>query len=291
MPAAMRQTEPQGHHAVPTVKLSDGNTIPQLGMGVWQVEPDITARVVRDGIKAGYRLIDTAEGYHNEEGVGEAIKSAGVPRSELFITSKLRNGGHDRDAALKSFNATMKALQLDQLDMFLIHWPVPSQGKYVEAWKTLIELQQQGRVKSIGVSNFNPDHLERIVKETGVVPVVDQIELHPYFQQLDKRDEILRQGIHIECYSPLGSGKVLEDKTLERIGKDHGKSIAQVIIRWHLQQGLIVIPKSTHADRLAANLDVFDFELSNDEIKQIAGLDKCASGRTGSDPATASFLF
>lgn len=291
MPPAMRQPKPQAHRSIPTVKLRDGNTIPQLGMGVWQVEPEITARVVRDGIKAGFRLIDTAEGYHNEEGVGEAIKSADVPRRELFITSKLRNGGHDRDAALKSFDATMTALQLDQLDMFLIHWPVPSQGKYVEAWKTLVELQQQGRVKSIGVSNFNPDHLERIIKETGVVPVVDQIELHPYFQQLDKRDQILRQGIHIECYSPLGSGKVLEDKTLERIGRDHGKSVAQVIIRWHLQEGLIVIPKSTHADRLAANLDVFDFELSADEMKQIAGLDKGASGRTGSDPATASFLF
>ena len=171
--AAARSDETNA--GVPQIRLNDGNSIPQLGMGVWEVPQQVTARVVRDGIAAGFRLIDTAEGYHNEEGVGEAIKSAGVPRSELFITSKLRNGGHDRDAALKSFDATMKALQLDQLDMFLIHWPVPSQGKYVEAWKTLIELQQQGRVKSIGVSNFNPDHLERIVKETGVVPVVDQI--------------------------------------------------------------------------------------------------------------------
>jgi 2,5-diketo-D-gluconate reductase A len=276
---------------VPRVELSDGNTIPQLGMGVWQVEPEITARVVRDGIEAGFRLIDTAEGYHNEEGVGEAIRSAGVPREELFITSKLRNGGHDRDAALRSFDDTMKALGLTTLDMFLIHWPVPSQGKYVEAWKTLIELRDQGRVRSIGVSNFNPDHLERIVRETGVTPVVDQVELHPHFQQRDKRDALTQMGVHIECYSPLGSGEVLKDRAIAAIGEKHGKSVAQTIIRWHLQQGLIVIPKSTHAERLRDNLDVFDFELGADQMRQIESLDKGESGRTGSNPATASFLF
>lgn len=276
---------------VPRITLGDGNTIPQLGMGVWQVEPEITARVVREGIDAGFRLIDTAEGYHNEEGVGEAIRSSGVPREELFITSKLRNGAHDRDAALKSFDATMKALGLERLDLFLIHWPVPSQGKYVEAWKTFIELQQQGRIASIGVANFNPDHLERIIKETGVTPVVDQIELHPHFQQRDKRDELSQKRIHIESYSPLGSGEVLKDKAIAAIGKAHGKSVAQTIIRWHLQQGLIVIPKSIHADRLRDNLDVFDFALSDDEMRQIESLDKGEAGRTGSDPATASFLF
>lgn len=276
---------------VPTITLNDGNSIPQLGLGVWQVDPGITARVVRDGIKAGFRLIDTAEGYDNEAGVGEAIRDSGVPREKLFITSKLRNGGHDRDAALKSFDKTMTALGLDVLDMFLIHWPVPSQGKYVEAWKTLAELKRQGRITSIGVSNFNPDHIERIVGETGEKPVVDQIELHPYFQQRDKRDFLTQNGIHIECYSPLGSGKVLEDKTIEAIGKKHGKSVAQAIIRWHLQQGLIVIPKSTHADRMQDNFDVFDFELDDDDMEQFAGLDKGEAGRTGSDPATASFLF
>lgn len=276
---------------VPTITLNDGNSIPQLGLGVWQVDPGITARVVRDGIKAGFRLIDTAEGYDNEAGVGEAIRDSGVPREKLFITSKLRNGGHDRDAALKSFDKTMTALGLDVLDMFLIHWPVPSQGKYVEAWKTLADLKRQGRITSIGVSNFNPDHIERIVGETGEKPVVDQIELHPYFQQRDKRDFLTQNGIHIECYSPLGSGKVLGDKTIEAIGKKHGKSVAQAIIRWHLQQGLIVIPKSTHADRMQDNFDVFDFELDDDDMKQFAGLDKGEAGRTGSDPATASFLF
>jgi len=185
----------------------------------------------------------------------------------------------------------MKALGLDQLDMFLIHWPVPSQGKYVEAWKTFVELQQQGRVKSIGVSNFNPDHLERIIGDSGVKPVVNQIELHPYFQQRGVRDFHTQNGIHIECYSPLGSGSVLEDRTIAAIAKKHGKSVAQTIIRWHLQQGLIVIPKSTHADRLQANFDVFDFELDADDMKQFAGLDKGEDGRTGSNPATASFLF
>jgi len=276
---------------VPQIALSDGNSIPQLGMGVWEVDPGITAQVVRDGIAAGFRLIDTAEGYNNEEGVGEGIRSSGIPRSELFVTSKLRNGGHARDAALKSFDGTMKALGLEQLDMFLIHWPVPSQGKYVEAWKTLIELQQQGRVKSIGVSNFNPDHLDRIIDETGVKPVVDQIEMHPYFQQRDKLDALTRRDIKVECYSPLGHGDVLKDEAVKRIGQAHGKSVAQAVIRWHLQMGHIAIPRSVHAERLRENLDVFDFQLSDDEMRQMEALDKGEAGRTGSDPAKANFLF
>lgn len=276
---------------VPHLKLSDGHAIPQLGLGVWQVDPEITARVVTDGIKAGYRSIDTAEGYHNEEGVGEAIKASEVPRVDLFITSKLRNGGHARDLALKSFDESMQKLGLDQLDLFLIHWPVPSQDKYVEAWKTLVDLQRQGRVRSIGVSNFNEDHLERIIGETGVKPVVNQIELHPRFQQRDKRDFHKKHDIRIESWSPLGSGRMLDDAMVGRIAETHGKSIAQVIIRWHLQEGLIVIPKSVHADRIAQNIDVFDFELSPAEMLTIAGLDKGKSGRVGADPATADFLF
>ena len=276
---------------VPTLDLNDGSTIPQLGLGVWQVDPAITARVVRDGIAAGYRLIDTAEGYNNEEGVGEAIRTAGVPRSELFITSKLRNGGHARDLALKSFDETVRKLGIDQLDLFLIHWPVPSQDKYAEAWKTMVELQKQGRIKSIGVSNFNQDHIERIIDETGVVPVVDQIELHPRFQQRDKRDFLHKHNIRIESWSPLGSGRMLDDPTIGAIAKKHGKSIAQTIIRWHLQEGLIVIPKSTHKERIVENFAVFDFELDADDMDKLLRLDKGASGRTGSDPAKASFLF
>lgn len=276
--------------AVPSIKLRDGNSIPQLGLGVWQVDPEITARVVSDAIEVGYRSIDTAEGYQNEEGVGEAIRRAGVPRHELFITSKLRNGGHARDLALKSFDATMKALGLEQLDMFLIHWPVPSQDKYVEAWKTLVELKTQGRIRSIGVSNFNLDHLERIIGETGETPVVNQIELHPRFQQRDKRAFHKQHDIGIESWSPLGSGRMLDDATVGAIGRKHGKSIAQVIIRWHLQEGLIVIPKTTHRERMAENFDVLGFELDADDMARINGLDQ-RDGRVGADPATASFLF
>lgn len=272
------------------LKLNDGSTIPQIGLGVWQVDPDITARVVRWGIETGYRLIDTAEGYRNEEGVGEAIRAAGVPRSELFITSKLRNGAHQRDAALRAFDDTMQKLGIDQIDLFLIHWPVPAQNKYVEAWKALVELQQAGRIKSVGVSNFNQDHLERIIGETGVTPVVNQIELHTRFQQRDKREFHKKHNIHIESWSPLGSGRLLADPTLEKLAKKHGKSVAQVIIRWHLQEGLVVIPKSIHQERIAGNFDVFGFELDADDMQIIRGLDS-ADGRTGPDPATAAFLF
>lgn len=275
----------------PRVKLNDGNVIPQLGVGVWQVDPAITARVVADGIRAGYRSIDTAEGYNNEEGVGQAIREAGVPRSELFITSKLRNGGHARDLALKSFDETMQKLGINQLDLFLIHWPVPSQGKYLEAWKTLVELKGQGRIKSIGVSNFNQDHLEKIIGETGVTPVVNQIELHPSFQQRDKRDFHKAHNILIESWSPLGSGRALDNPTIAAIAKKHGKSVAQVIIRWHLQEGLIVIPKSTHKERIEENFAVFDFTLDADDLAKIAALDNPQGGRIGSDPATAAFLF
>ncbi|MDX8460444.1 aldo/keto reductase [Mesorhizobium humile] len=270
--------------------LNDAATIPQIGLGVWQVDPDITAKVVRWGIEAGYRLIDTAEGYRNEEGVGEAIRAAAVPRDELFITSKLRNGAHQRDEALRAFDDTMRKLGIDRIDLFLIHWPVPSQNKYVEAWKTLVELKQAGRIKSVGVSNFNQDHLERIIGETGVTPVVNQIELHPRFQQRDKREFHKKHGIHVESWSPLGSGRLLADPTLEKLAKKHGKSVAQVIIRWHLQEGLVVIPKSIHQERIASNFDVFGFELDAGDMQTIHGLDS-RDGRTGPDPATAAFLF
>lgn len=272
------------------IRLNDGSAIPQIGLGVWQVDPAITPNVVRWGIEAGYRLIDTAEGYQNEEGVGQAIRSAGVPRSELFITSKLRNGAHQRDAALRAFDGTMSKLGIEQIDLFLIHWPVPSQDRYVEAWKTLIELRQSGRIKSIGVSNFNQDHLERIIGETGVTPTVNQIELHPRFQQRDKREFHDRHNIRIESWSPLGSGRLLSDPTLESIARKHGKSVAQTIVRWHLQEGLIVIPKSIHQDRIAANFDVFDFELEAKDLELIRGMDS-PDGRTGPNPATAAFLF
>lgn len=272
------------------IQLNDGNSIPQLGLGVWQVDTSITAQVVGWAITTGYRLIDTAEGYGNEEGVGEAIRSAGVRRADLFITSKLRNRAHERDAALREFDATMRKLGIEQIDLFLIHWPVPKQDKYLEAWKTLIELRDAGRIRSIGVSNFNRDHLERIIGETGVTPAVNQIELHPRLQQRAVRDFHSEHRIQIESWSPLGSGQLLDNPTIGGIARKHGKTIAQTIIRWHLQEGLIVIPKSVNRERIVSNFEVFDFELDTDDMKAIAAMDT-AGGRTGADPATASFLF
>ena len=273
------------------IKLNDGSSIPQLGLGVWQVDPATTAQVVGWAIEAGYRSIDTAEGYRNEEGVGRAIRSAGVPRTELYITSKLRNGAHQRDAALRAFDDTMEKLGIEQIDLFLIHWPVPSQDKYVEAWKTLIELKEAGRIRSIGVSNFNQDHLERIIGETGVV-AGRQPDRAPPALPAARQARVPRQAQHssIESWSPLGSGRLLDDPTIGAIAKKHGKTIAQTIIRWHLQQGLIVIPKSVNKDRIAANFDVFDFELDGEDMKAIEGMDS-PDGRTGPNPATASFLF
>lgn len=275
----------------PRIPLRDGNSIPQLGLGVWQVPVEEAPRVVADGIKAGYRSIDTAEGYQNEEGVGEAIARSDVPREELFITTKLRNSAHARDAALKAFDESMAKLGIEQLDLFLIHWPRPAQNKYVEAWKVLVELQQAGRIRSIGVSNFTPEHLERIIGETGVTPAVNQIELHPAFQQRDQRAVMAKHDIKIESWSPLGSGRALNDPAIAAIGKKYGKTVAQTIIRWHLQEGLIVIPKSMRKERIEENAAVFDFELSAEDMTAIAALDDPRGGRVGPDPATADFSF
>lgn len=275
----------------PRIPLRDGNSIPQLGLGVWQVPVDEAPRVIADGIKAGYRSIDTAEGYQNEEGVGEAIARSDVPREELFITTKLRNSAHARDAALKAFDESMRKLGIEQLDLFLIHWPRPAQNKYVEAWKVLVELQQAGRIRSIGVSNFTPEHLERIINETGVTPAVNQIELHPAFQQRDQRAFMAKHDIKIESWSPLGSGRALNDPAIAAIGKKYGKTVAQTIIRWHLQEGLIVIPKSMRKERIEENAAVFDFELSAEDMAAIAALDDPRGGRVGPDPATADFSF
>jgi len=274
----------------PRLTLNDGKSIPQLGFGVWQVPPETTANVVGEVLKTGYISIDTAEGYSNERGVGEAVRKSGIARESLFITSKLRNGGHAYDDAMRAFDKTMAEIGMDYLDMFLIHWPVPKQDKYVEAWKAFIQLQKDGRIRSIGVSNFNIDHLERIIGETGVTPVVNQIELHPSFQQRDKRAFHKEHNIRIESWSPLGQGQGLKDPTIGAIAKKHGKTPAQVIIRWHLDEGLVVIPKSVTPERIRANFDVFDFKLDADDMSKIAGLDS-PKGRMGSDPATADFRF
>ncbi len=275
----------------PTIILNDGNVIPQLGFGVWQVPPDITAKCCSEALRAGYRSIDTAEGYQNEEGVGQALREAGVPRSEVFVTSKLRNGAHRRDDTLMAFDDTMRKLGIDRLDLFLIHWPAPTRGHYVEAWKTLVELQREGRIHSIGVSNFNLDHLERIIGETGVTPAVNQIELHPRFQQRDKRAFHKEHGIAIESWSPLGSGRLIDDPAIGAIANKHGKSTAQVMIRWHLDEGLIVIPKSVTPSRIRDNIAVFDFALDDADRRTIAAMDDPGGGRFGPDPATAAFLF
>ncbi|MEO8686140.1 MAG: aldo/keto reductase [Devosia sp.] len=274
---------------VPIITLNDGNSIPQLGFGVWQVGNDEAVSVVGEAIRAGYRAIDTAQGYGNEEGVGKAIAASGLGRDEIFITSKLANSQHGYDKTLTAFMGTLGKLGVDWIDLFLIHWPVPARDKYAETWKAFVQLQKDGRIKSIGVSNFLPEHLERIIGETGVTPAVNQIELHPEFQQRDVREFHQQSNIAIESYSPLGRGKLLGDTVIGEIARKHGKSPAQAILRWHLQEGLIVIPKSVTPQRIAENFAVFDFELDSDDLKRIAGLDK-TSGKMGSNPATMNNL-
>ena len=276
--------------SIPDIKLNDGTTIPQLGFGVWQVPDDEAQPAVRKALKAGYRLIDTAEAYKNEEGVGRAIAEAGIPREELYITTKLRNGAHDFEEALKAFDESQRKLGLDYVDLFIIHWPVPAQDKYLDAWRALIELENQGRVRSIGVSNFLPDHLDRIINETGVTPVLNQIELHPAYQQRAVREYHAQRDIKIECYSPLGSGAVLDNPAIKKVADKHGKTVAQVILRWLLDQDLIVIPKSTHAERIQQNIDVFSFQLDDDDRQAIDALDD-PNGKRGSQPDKMNTLF
>ncbi len=275
---------------LPTITLNDGNTIPQLGFGVWQVSNDEVTGAVVTAIEAGYRSIDTAQGYDNEEGVGKAIREAGVPREKLFVTSKLRTKDQGYDNTLRSLDGTLQRLGLDYLDMFLIHWPVPAHDRYSDTWRAFVQAQKDGKFGSFGVSNFLPEHLDRIINDHGVKPAVNQIELHPYYQQRDVRDVHERLDIKIESYSPLGSGAVLKDETIGEIARKYGKEPAQIMIRWHLQQGFIVIPKSTHAKRIRSNFDVFGFELDEEDMDRIAKLDR-PDGKEGSDPATNNTLF
>jgi 2,5-diketo-D-gluconate reductase A len=276
---------------IPAITLNDGKTIPQLGFGVWQVPNGAVTEAVQTAIKAGYRSIDTAQGYGNEAGVGKAIAESGVPREELFITSKLRTRDQGYDSTLKSLMGTLDRMGLDYLDLFLIHWPVPAHDRYSDTWKAFVQLQRDGRIRSIGVSNFLPEYLDRIIGDTGVTPAINQIEVHPEFQQLDVRAFHDQHDIAIESYSPLGSGSgILDNAVIGGIAKKHGKSPAQAILRWHLQQGLIVIPKSVHAERIQANIDVFDFELDEDDMAAIGKLDR-PDGKTGDDPATNNSLW
>ncbi|WP_421932046.1 aldo/keto reductase [Phenylobacterium sp.] len=264
--------------------LNDGRRMPQVGLGVWQSPAETTADTVATALAAGYLAIDTAAAYRNEPGVGEGVKRSGVARDKLFITTKLWNENQGHDAALAAFDKSLARLGMDYVDLYLIHWPAPTQNLYLESWKALIRLREEGRAKSIGVSNFAIPHLERIIGETGVTPAANQIELHPRWQQAQLRAFHAAKGIATTSWSPLGQGRLLDDPVIGQIAAKHGKTAAQVIIRWHVDLGLTVIPKSVTPARIVANLQVFDFALDAEDLKAIAGLD-AADGRIGPDPA------
>jgi diketogulonate reductase-like aldo/keto reductase len=270
--------------AVPNIELLGDVEIPQLGFGVFQVPPEDTAEVTTRAFEAGYRHIDTAAAYQNEAEVGQAFRASGLDRNDVFITTKCFNDDHGYENAKQAFKKSLDRLELDFVDLYLIHWPVPSQDRYVETWQAFIDLQQEGVVRSIGVSNFQPDHLRRIVDETGVTPAVNQIELHPRFQQPGLRREHADRGIVTEAWSPLAQGQVLDDPVLEEIASEHDKSSGQVVLRWHIQLGNVVFPKSATPERIEENFDIFDFHLTGDEMEAIEGLD--AGERIGPDPDT-----
>ncbi|WP_256841970.1 aldo/keto reductase [Ornithinimicrobium cryptoxanthini] len=272
---------------IPSIELNNGVTIPQVGFGVFQVPEETTQQVVEQALEAGYRHIDTAAAYYNEAGVGAAIRASGLPREDIFVTTKLRNGDQGAETALTAFENSRKALGLDVVDLYLVHWPFPSADKYVETWKSFEKLYEQGAVRAIGVSNFLPQFLERLLAETEVVPAVNQVELHPTFQQTHTQDASRAAGIAVEAYSPLGQGKDLSTPAVTAIAERLGVSTGQVVLRWHVQQGTIVIPKSVTPERIASNLDLFSFELTDEDMGAISALD--SDEFIGADPATAAF--
>ncbi|MFL6002937.1 MAG: aldo/keto reductase [Nocardioides sp.] len=273
---------------VPTITLHDQTTIPQLGFGVFQVPPDQAAKTVLNALEVGYRHIDTAQMYENEAGVGEAIASSGIPRDELYITTKLNNGFHRPDDARRSLDESLARLGIDQVDLFLIHWPLPTRygGDYVTTWRTMAEFVEDGRARSVGVSNFQPAHLERIISETGVVPVLNQVEVHPFFGNEEVRAACARHGVEVEAWAPIARGKVNEDDTITGIADRLGRTPAQVALRWHIQRGDIVFPKTVTPERMRENFDIFDFELSDDDMSTITALDRGEDGRGGPHPDT-----
>jgi len=268
---------------VPTITLNNGVAMPQLGFGVWQVPDTEAETAVRTALDAGYRSIDTAAVYGNEEGTGKALTGSGVPREELFVTTKLWNSDHGYDAALRAFDESLRRLGLDHVDLYLIHWPAPAKDKYLETWRALEKIYADGRARAIGVSNFQPAHLQRVLDEGSVAPVLNQVELHPDFAQADVRAFHAAHNIATEAWSPLGQGKgLLDDPVLRRLGEKHGRSPAQVALRWHLQLGNVVIPKSVTPSRIRENIDVFGFELDDADMAAVAGLD--AGNRIGDNP-------
>ncbi|MEU2926995.1 aldo/keto reductase [Streptomyces sp. NPDC007251] len=270
---------------VPPIILNNGIEMPQLGYGVWQVPDDEAERTVALALEAGYRSIDTAAIYGNEEGTGRAIAASGLPREDLFVTTKLWNADHGYDAALRAFDASLARLGLDYIDLYLIHWPLPARDAYVDTYKALEKLLSDGRVRAIGVSNFLNEHLERLIAETSVIPAVDQIELHPHLQQHAAREFHAEQGIATEAWSPLGQGKgLLEVPAIVAIAQKHGRTPAQVVLRWHVELGNVVIPKSVTPSRIKENIEVFDFSLDDEDLAAISALNE--DRRLGPDPAT-----
>jgi len=266
-------------------KLSNGIEMPRLGLGVWRVEESDATDSVKWAIENGYRLIDTAAVYKNEKGVGEGIRQSGIKREDLFVTTKLWNADQGYDSAHQAFNESLERLGVDYVDLYLIHWPV--EGKFNDSWRAMEEIYESGRAKAIGVSNFHQHHIEELMTTSKIKPMVDQIELHPTLTQVELRDYLAGEGIAVEAWSPLGQGKILQNPTLVEIGKKHNKTAAQVIIRWHLQSDIIVIPKSVHEERIKENYDVFDFELTDEEIGQINALN--IDERLGADPDNFDF--
>ena len=274
---------------IPNITLNNGVSIPQVGLGVFQTKEGAEVeRAVTAALESGYRLIDTAAIYGNEAGVGKSIKASGIAREELFITTKLWNAHHEYDAALQAFDESLEKLDCGYIDLYLIHWPLPMEGKYPEAWRALEHLYASQRVRAIGISNFKPQHIETLMQTATVVPAVNQIELHPLLQQYETRAACAEHGIVVELYSPLMQAReALEQPVITQLAATYGKTPAQIILRWHLQSGFIVIPKSVHAERIRENIQLFDFELSADDMTAIAGLDQGV--RIGADPDTASF--
>jgi len=278
--------------AVPRTTLNDGNAIPQLGFGVFQIPPAETAQAVTHALDAGYRHIDTAEMYGNERGVGEAIRARGLERSDVYVTSKLNNGFHEPDDARRAFDETLATLGFEYVDLFLIHWPLPTlyDGDFVSTWQTLEEFKSDGRARSIGVSNFQVAHLERLAAETDTVPAVNQIELHPYFQNREVAAYGREHGIATEAWAPIAQGKVLDDPTLTEIAGRAGRSVAQVVLRWHIQRGNIVFPKSVTPERIRENFELFDFELAPADVETIDSLDRGEAGRDGPSPDVFAYI-